>query len=500
MSENNLCSKTPHATTVRHLVGLAITYALGEVFTKGFNYLLLPIYLQYLPPAEYGIIGITEILRTVLGLLLSFGMTSAILRFTNVIKEDEQRELFGTIWLFLLLTAGTTTLLLLAFGPPFFHWILPSIPFDPFLRKTLITAFLASSFALLPAPLFQARDQAKPFVIFGIFSTLSIGAATIVHVVILKQEAEGWVQAQLEGMIVIAVISAIILFRKVRFRILWKHLGAILVFSFPLVPHLLSHWILAASDRFILEKHVTLIDLGLYTLGYQFGQGYQVLITGINNAFIPLFGRASKEAHEYARLPRMTTYYLLGVSASALLIALIGEDIIHILFPSNYQNATHVVPWVILGYFALAVYLIPMNFLSMTSGKTKAVPLATLMAAGVNIILNLVFIPQFGILAAAVNTAIGYGVLAVCISIIAAKVGSIPIERNRVGKLVLTICAIYLTGSLLLRFSPFVNIALGLFLLIGLPFALASVRFWYPEEEDEIRRVVHRLSRRGSND
>jgi O-antigen/teichoic acid export membrane protein len=493
MAENNPQAINPRTTTVRRLAGLAITYAVGEVFLKGLNYLMLPLYLQYLPPEEYGIISITEILRTVFMMLLSFGMTSTILRFTHVIKDEEQREFFGTIWMFLILAAGVTTFLLLAFSPPWFSKLLPTVAFDPYIRKTLLTAFFTSTFALLPATLFRARDQAKQFVLFGMFSTISILTATIIHVVILGQRANGWVQAQLEAAVAVAIISTYILAKQVRLNFKWKHLRGALVFSIPLMPHFLSHWILGVSDRIILEHFVGFTELGLYTLGYQFGQGYQVLITGINNAFIPMFGRASKEPRERARLPRMLTYYLLAVTIPALLIALNGDDLILLLFPANYASAARIVPWIILGYLAFAIYYIPMNFLSMTVGETKSIPITTITAAGINLILNLVFIPRYGAIAAAVNTAIAYIVLALGLFLLAKRTGFISLERDRVSKLFFSAALIYFLGNSLMHAHPLTNLAIGIGVILFLPMLLAILGFWNSDEYQQLRHQISRI-------
>jgi O-antigen/teichoic acid export membrane protein len=498
MSENYIPSLTTRVTTVRHVARLAIIYSIGEIFLKGLNYLLLPLYLRYLPPQEYGIIAITEVLKTFLGLLLSFGMTSAILRFIHVVDEKDQRSFFGSMWLFLIFTAGSVTLLLLMLGSSLFSQSIPNVPFNPYIQKTLFAAYLASSFAIFPSTLFRARDQAKYYVAFGLISTLTIAIVTILRVVIMRQEAAGWVQAQLEGSIAIATMSTLILMKEVKPSFKWKQLKSALVFSLPLVPHFVAHWILSVSDRLILEHYVGLAQLGLYTLGYQFGQGYQVLITGINNALIPLFGRASKEDGERKILPQMITYYLFIVVVIALALTLIGREIILLIFPSNYEEAVSIVPWTVLGYLCFAIYLVPMNFLSMTSGKTKAIPLATFLAAAVNLALNLIFIPKYGIMAAAVNTAIGYGVLALCMSLIAMRVGLIPVERNRIGKLALAIVVLYIIGRIVMRFTPVVNIALCLFLILCFPLTLALLGFWHREEIKGIRRLIDTILERSA--
>jgi O-antigen/teichoic acid export membrane protein len=496
MSENYIPSLTTRVTTVRHVARLAIIYSIGEIFLKGVNYLLLPLYLRYLPPQEYGIIAIMEVLRTFLGLLLSFGMTGAILRFIHVVDEKEQRSFFGSMWLFLILTAGSVTLLLLIFGSSLLSQLIPNVPFDPYIQKTIIAAFLSSSFAIFPATLFRARDQANYHVAFGAFSALAIAAATILHVVILRQEAAGWVQAQLEGAIAIAMVSMLILLKEAKPSFSWRQLRPALVYGLPLLPHFISHWVLSVSDRMILERYIGLTQLGLYTLAYQFGQGYHILITGIHNAFIPLFGRASKEKAERIILPDMITYYLLAAILFALIVALIGGEVIFLIYPSNYKGAIPLVTWIVLGYFFFAVYNIPMSFLVMTAGETKTIPIATFSAAVVNLGLNLLFIPVFGSMAAAVNTAIGYGVLALSMFTIARRRSPLPIQYKRIAKLGLNSSLIYIIGRMLMRFHPLINLLIGIAISLTLPISLALWGFWRSDEIQAIRNTSTRLFER----
>jgi len=212
-------------------------------------------------------------------------------------------------------------------------------------------------------------------------------------------------------------------------------------------------------------------------------------VTGINNALIPMFGRASRESTARQMLPRMITYYLLIVSIMALILALIGGEVILLLFPSNYQDAVPIVPWIILGYFAFAVYYIPVNHISITIGETRTIPLATLTGAFVNLALNLIFIPRYGIIAAAVNTAIGYGVLALSMLILSRRTSPPPLENRRIAKLISCSVLLYTIAFFLMRFDPLRNIAIAIGLALTLPFILALIGFWSREELQLVRRA-----------
>ena len=61
-----------------------------------------------------------------------------------------------------------------------------------------------------------------------------------------------------------------------------------LKFSLPLIPGAISFIILDISDRIILEKYVSLKELGLYSIAYTLGFGLNVVINGSYRAFEPI--------------------------------------------------------------------------------------------------------------------------------------------------------------------------------------------------------------------
>ena len=77
---------------------------------------------------------------------------------------------------------------------------------------------------------------------------------------------------------------------------------------------------------------------------------------------------------------------------------------------SEYWSGISVIPILVLGVYFTFMYQFPVNF-EFFHKKTQIIAMGTLLAAVVNIILNTVFIPIWGMYGAAVATAISYGIL-----------------------------------------------------------------------------------------
>lgn len=477
--------------SIRTLAKLAFTYALGDIFSKGLNYLLLPLYTRYLSPDGYGIIAIVEMLRVVLGLVLSLGTSGAILRFVHVYHtQEDQKSFLGTTWVFLIVVPGLITCALILFGPLYTPRVFPGIEFKPFIFNTLWTAYITSAFITPLTTLFRARDQARYYVGLNILNAMVISGLTIYHLVFQGKGAAGWVQAQLEAAVIMGALGLIILLKEVRLSFQWRVLQPIMLYSLPLIPHFLSHWILSVSDRLILQHFAGLVSLGVYTLGYQFGQGFQVIESALNNALVPLFGRSSRMEQEAEILPRITTFYIFGILFVGVGVALLGPQVILTIFPDDYHSGAPIVPWVVLGYIALGIYYIPVNHLAIMHGKTKTVPLASLSAALVNLVLNLIFIPHYGPIAAAINTTVGYGVLAILMLYFAHSLAPLPLETGRIYKLVGAVFIAYVLGRLTFQFTPTINLLIGFVITGSLPVILWLLRFWTVEEMSVLKHLL----------
>ena len=123
-----------------------------------------------------------------------------------------------------------------------------------------------------------------------------------------------------------------------------------------------------------------------------------------------------------------------------------------------------------------------MNTLTQVVGETWGLARITFIAALINISLNLYFIPRFGIMAAAINTAIAYLFLFAFMLVRANKKLNIDYELGRIGKLFFMFLAIVAVGSFI-DFHVFTNLLIKAFLLICFPVGLFAVGFYTDSEK-----------------
>ncbi|MDZ7672401.1 MAG: oligosaccharide flippase family protein [Halanaerobiales bacterium] len=80
-----------------------------------------------------------------------------------------------------------------------------------------------------------------------------------------------------------------IIFKNIKFKFNYFMLKESLLFSLPLIPSLLSAWVINLSDRIFIERFFSMSDVGIYSLGYKLGGIVLIISAAFQKAYSPLF-------------------------------------------------------------------------------------------------------------------------------------------------------------------------------------------------------------------
>ena len=483
---------------LRKLVGASAVYGLGSVLVRGLAFLLLPVYTRYLTPTEYGIVALTVTCTVVLGMLYPLGLRGAVSRtYYSGGSVEERKERVGTLWIAMIFSATVMALLLDRVGPALAAALLPEVPFHPYLRLAVWTAFLGV-LGLTPLVLLQAQERALHYVLLTMWTALTTTAVTV-WLVVRGGGAEGYLQGALVGGVLAAVPFVALTTRQVRPVFRLSVLAPALAFSLPLVPHALAGWALEMSDRAILTRLLPLRDVGVYSLGYQLGAAMGLLTTAFNAAWVPfLFGALKEEGESaHSKLTRLVTYFAIVLCFVALGWSLMVEHAIRLIAGPEFREAYRVTPWVVGGYVFSGLYLIPTNLLFWRQ-QTRVIPLVTLAAGAVNIGLNLWLVPRYGAIAAAWSTLVAYAILLILTWRSAERLHPFPYEYRRLGLIAGLALALFLAGQFLPFPNPQLEVAGRVLLWLAFPFGLLALgTFDRAELAALTRRVRGRKPPRG---
>jgi O-antigen/teichoic acid export membrane protein len=492
---------------IKSLASKSAIYGVGSISLKLIGFLLIPLYTRYLTPADYGIMAVTGTVISILSILYPLGLVGAATRFYFTAKdEDERRRNNGTIWIAMLLFALAATALLDRLGNIICPLLFRDIPFEPYVRMALWITFL-NILSLVPLALFQVRERPVPYVILTVSNTLLTIGLVINFVVLQEQGVYGYLYGTLLSLALFATPYIVLTLRSTRITFHWNVLKAALAFGLPLVPHSLASWVLELSDRIILQRFVPLGELGLYSLGYQFGGIIRLFATAINFAWVPFLYKTDAQQGETAKpkLARLATYYVLCMCYVSLGLAMFVKEIIFFMTAPAFHPAYRVAPWIIGGWLFSGLYFIPVNFLFLKS-KTGLVPLITIPAGLFNIGFNLWLVPRYGIMAAAWSTFLAYGLMLALAWGMALRVYPFPYEYKRLGITAAVTVGLFAASIVFQVDSIAIELGVKAMLLLAYPFVLILLRFFTTSEKKVMHSflqqslvVLHRTVRRAQS-
>ena len=380
---------------------------LSNVCIKAINFFLLPLYTNHLTPEMIGISDSITTLTGVLLPLLTMGLDSAFSAF-YFDKEDEDRSkrVFHTLtWTFIII--GFVPLIMVCFSP-----IVSDALFHSYEYSYIVSFALASvTFNLwyLPYSL-ELRLENKMF-LFGLANVLASLSMIILNILFVSVLKLGAFSLILSTTIVHAELL-LILFSVIKIKPQRKYfdsglLKRMLLFAVPLIPMTIMMWVLTLSDRYMLLYYHGSDAVGLYSIGYRFTSLLNVVVSAVSMAYTT-FAFSSKDDKGAKR----NYYYIFNIESFLLLsisffVGLFGKEIID--FMTSEAYATSFEPLRDL-MFAQSIYAMTtiVGYGIFFEKKSVYTLFAVTAGAMLNLGLNFLLIPQYGIRAAAFTTLLGY--------------------------------------------------------------------------------------------
>lgn len=220
-------------------------------------------------------------------------------------------------------------------------------------------------------------------------------------------------------------------------------------FPYALLTFLMSLYM--RMDATLIERIAGKEEAGIYAAAFRqldVGNVVAILFAGM---LLPLFGRMLSEHNPVTPIVHLSTDLLLPLTS---LIAAMswssGGDIMHLLYPASGTYEGQVFGWIMLCLPAYALMYIYSTLLT-ANGALKLLNGLAAGATALNLLLNLLFIPKYGALGAAMVASITQWSIAICSVYFAAKRNSLqlPLQwifRHLLYLGILTTAAVFLRG------------------------------------------------------
>ena len=381
-----------------------VILAFGTFGSKLLVFLLMPLYTALLSTSQYGTAELITSTANLLIPLACVGITNGIFRFAAERNSDQAAVFSSSV---VLLGGGTGIFLLLS--PLLF--LIPY--FDGYTWLILLYVIMANVQAVC-AQYVRAIDRTRLFAFQGILNTLLTVSLNIVFLVVWDMGVLGYVLSVILGNLFTAIFLFVVAKLWSVFRISKINrslIGELLRFSLPMIPTTVCWLITDLSDRYLVTYFCGDAINGVYSAAYKI----PTIVNLISGIFMQAwqFSAVSQSSDEDTCKRFYSEVFggflsVIFIGAGGLI--LFSELLTDWLLNDAYAGAAYYMPTLLCAAAIEAI----VSFLAtvyMVRKKSMNSFLTAMSGAMLNIVLNLILIPKFDALGAAVATLISYGLV-----------------------------------------------------------------------------------------
>jgi len=381
-------------------------YGLAPQVTRIASVLALPIITKDLTSVDFGVYGIITAVAGAIAVLNALGLKLVL---TNSFYRSPMqykwgwRQIYGflmiwnlpysvilgvILWFFIPYEASSNALWIVLLN------VLPVVFFGP-------TSILGNTYYQLKQQPFQIVIRS---VIFGLLTVV----LNIVFISVFKQGYMGWfistsistMASQMSFFIPINFKEGL----KPIFNFKWRYIKRSLKVSIPTIPHYYSTYLLDSSDRLIMKTvGVATSEIGVYNAAYTVGNFIRQAGMAAGFAIGPMLNIAYKEGNE-KRARDLIFILQISFLIGSFILCIWLKEVFHLLLKNKELQESYELGIIIIMSYCYRPMYLGANSKLFYLEKTQLLLKVTFVAAVINVCLNFILIPLWGIYAAAFVT------------------------------------------------------------------------------------------------
>ncbi len=389
----------------RDLVRNTFVLSVGRFLPRLASFITLPILTAYLTKKEYGTYDLIGTLVMMVIPIATLQIQSAAFRFLIDHRGDKDKsaDIISNIFVVTIPISLIASLVIQFF---FSQW-------SVCIRLLIAVYFFLDTVHVTVAQVARGLGDNKTYSVAAIIVSAVAMPTVVVTIYILHMGLLGvtiaWVLSQLASCLYL--IKRASLFSYLSFkRISLRQIRTLLGYSWPMVPNNLSTWILKLSDRLVITGFLGIEANAVYAVANKIPNLLSIAQSIMVMAWQENASIASRDEDAdkyYTRMLDRTFCLMFG--CTALLIAA-TPILFRLLIRGDYVEAYYQMPVLILAmfFFVMSSYF---GGIYIAHKKTVNVGISTMVAAAINLAIDLAFVNVIGIWAGSVSTLVAYIVL-----------------------------------------------------------------------------------------
>jgi O-antigen/teichoic acid export membrane protein len=396
-----------------------IVYGLGGAVLQFVGLLTVPVFTRVFSTSEYGTLETTIAAYSALLVLADLGLTSSAQRSYfdyDEAHEPQRRASLSTGLSSSVALALMWAFLAIVFAEPIARWQFGNAHDASLIRIAaagvpiaIICNFLRETVRLKIRPWVYTISMTGGAVIGTAFALIDVLAF------------HGGISSLLWGMLVGNLFSALVSFSVLRGAVIGRfsfpELRRMFAYGLPLIPTSIALWGVSLVDRSLLSKvghgdaQVKLAVTGEYALANRFSSVLMFCVTAFALAYGPFQLSLWQEDPELEKRVRgrMLPHVAVGLVGIAVVLSLFAREVAQFVSP-RYPTAYEAVGLLSMSVAVFGVSNLALAGISITR-RTGYIALYTGASLIVNVVLNLVLIPVWGMMGSAFATLAAYVLL-----------------------------------------------------------------------------------------
>lgn len=387
-------------------VRASTAYAICNILTKCLAFITLPIFTRMMTPEEYGITTIYASTAAVVVIFTSLQLPYGTLN-TAMIKFKDDRE--GYLSSLCTISAALTVIYLMIcflFEDTLVEWL--DLPFLLIMLMGIEMFFTTAQVAWMGYQRFEFKYKKVVAVTLGM--AVSSVIVSLIFVSLSPEKGIAKVCSNAFVACVTGFVIVVLLIKNGRKPFAKKYWKFAFSLNVPLIPYYLSLVVFNQSDRLMINNICGRGDAAIYGVAYSLATVLTVIVTSIHGSYMPwIFERIDRKELQNNR--RITILLSSCIAFMLLGVMVLAPEVVYILAGEQYERAVWAVPPIAMS--VLLIYYADLFdcFLFFYEAK-GCISAAAIVSAIANVILNYIFIPRFGFIAAAYTTLASYILLA----------------------------------------------------------------------------------------
>lgn len=379
-----------------------VILAIGTFLPKLASFITLPILTGYLSQEQYGTYDLIITLASLFLPAVTLQLQTAAFRFLIEFRSDEKKikSIISNILMFIVPISLLGVIIL--------YFCLYKI--ESRIRLLVCCYYLFDIVVNLFRQIARGLSKNLNYSLSAIISSGSQLIFVVLFVLVLTINLFCAVLALTAA----EILSALYIFLSVR---IYKYidikafdkseLKRMIAYSWPMVPNSMSMWVMRVSDRLVITAFMGLAHNAVYAVANKIPQLLTIAQTTFTMAWQENATIVSKDDDAPKYYSTMYKRMFDLIAGTMMLIIACTPVLFKILVRGDYDEAYIQIPVLMLAmfFYALSTFL---GGIYVAYMKTKSVGVTTLIAAALNLIINLSLINFIGLYAATLSTLISY--------------------------------------------------------------------------------------------